>query len=243
MIRGLFHIHTSFSYDSSMSIEELKDFCERKGYRFVAITEHREGMNPTRMNEFVEKCQMVSDSSFLCIPGLEFSCKGNIHILGLGIKEYFDGDNPKEIVECIHIKEGLAILAHPGRKEYELPKDLLSTLDGIEIWNEMYDGRFIPKIDILSLFERAKRINPNLLAFSGVELHSLSQSVTLSLIMNDDKNILKALKKGDFRIIGGLLSFSSSPRFRMYEKAWFCLVRCLYDIARKIKRRVSVAVV
>jgi len=53
-------------------------------------------------------------------------------------------------------------------------------LDGIEIWNEMYDGRFIPKIDILSLFERAKRINPNLLAFSGVELHSLSQSVTLS---------------------------------------------------------------
>ncbi|MGC8812277.1 MAG: PHP domain-containing protein [Candidatus Aenigmatarchaeota archaeon] len=45
-MKGIFHVHTrEFSYDGKVGFEEIKEFCKKKGFSFVALTEHSESMS------------------------------------------------------------------------------------------------------------------------------------------------------------------------------------------------------
>jgi hypothetical protein len=57
------------------------------------------------------------------------------------------------------LRGGLAVLAHPGRAAYHCPPALCVALDGIEIWNAAYDGRFVPPPASFRLLQEARCAN------------------------------------------------------------------------------------
>ena len=143
-MRGLMHIHSTYS-DGKLNLQNLKDLCKNRDFEFLLLTEHIENMNPSKMEEFVAECDNLSDKSFLLIPGLEFTCEGDLHILGVGVRYLLDEKPPRALIKSIHQQGGLAILAHPSRNGFQLDVNNLITLDGVEVWNRNYDGKFFPK--------------------------------------------------------------------------------------------------
>jgi len=239
-MRGLIHIHTTFSYDGEASIEEICSFSRKRGYRFIAITEHSDNFSSKRMEVLVGTCEKLSNASFIAIPGIEFSCDGNMHLLGIGVTEICNSTGALEIVDHIRKSGGLAILAHPLLENYEIKKELASKLDGIEIWNAAKDGGFIPRSKALELFTRLRKENPRLLGFGGLDLHRLPKFPKLSIsinngVENSTESILRALKGGDFKIEGRYYKLNSAPDASSMTRVSILLLRKVLDLLKALR--------
>src|SRR3990172_6112768 len=85
LVKGIIHVHSDFSRDGLCSIADLADFAREAGFQFVGLTDHAEDLSPEDMESLRRECEKHSERSFVMIPGLEFRCSDDIHILGLGI--------------------------------------------------------------------------------------------------------------------------------------------------------------
>ena len=43
--RGITHAHSTYSFDGTMSLQEIRTLCLKAGYTFALMTEHVEGMS------------------------------------------------------------------------------------------------------------------------------------------------------------------------------------------------------
>lgn len=210
-IKGLMHIHSSYSYDGKVALQQLVDLCRSQGYRFIALTEHAISMNEAKMKMLVSECVTLSRNDLVIIPGLEFECDGDIHILALGIEEYIPISHPKEIIHEIHKLGGVAILAHVSYYD-RIPYEALYDLDGIEIWNVKYDGKYAPRLKNFAILKKFKERNPNIICYGGLDFHKIQEFRKLSVSINigtknvNGKEVLTALKEGNFYITNGLIS-------------------------------------
>jgi hypothetical protein len=236
-LKGIIHVHSNFSSDGQHSLKEIAHFGKKRGYSFIGMSEHLDTFDKDKMSEYVKKCRMVSDSDLLIIPGLEFTCEDDIHIIGLGIEDYIESKNTLEVISFIHQQNGIAIIAHPSRCDYKIPFNLIHAIDGIEVWSVTYDGRFVPNIHSLNLIRRLKKENSSILAFGGQDLHHIRNHWTVEIAASCDRltteGVLYTLKEGDFMI--------SNPYFRLnsrLEMGWLKLVqirvvRWMYDLAKR----------
>jgi DNA polymerase (family X) len=154
-IKGDLHMHSTWS-DGADSIEEMAETCRKKGYQYMAITDHSQylkvanGLTPERLLKQKEEIKRLNEKydDFLILSGVEMD------ILPDGTLDY-DDDLLKEmdiVVASIHsafsqpkgkimkrLKSALEnnhvdIIAHPtgrliGRREgYEVDIDLLIEL-------------------------------------------------------------------------------------------------------------------
>jgi predicted ATP-grasp superfamily ATP-dependent carboligase len=274
-LKGALHVHTTLSSDGAHSLDQVKDFLKRKEFDFVMITEHSKDVNRHTFSNLVSECKNKSNESFLFIPGVEFDCAGGLHILGIGIDEFFDEKDPTEIIREIHEKGGLAILAHPSEETrggilrlkdkintkaknayaspisshasnpmkhsyecirrgfHKFPSPLAGlagsinsaqasslkaggdeekvdyvnlfnslAIDGTEIWNVGRDGKFLPSLGSIKLYEKLRSLNPRLKAYVGMDLHTEGGFYDVSLSVQDvaleKKSILNALAAGNF---------------------------------------------
>src|SRR4030067_2805075 len=202
--KGIIHVHSNYSHDGQHSLEEIVQFGTRCGYNFIGMSEHSDTLNEEKMTEYVKECQKVSSSHCLIIPGIEFTCENNLHIVGLGVQHYTEAKNPFKVTEFIQKQGGLAIIAHPTRYNYKIRADLAIMVDGIEIWNSVYDGRFVPNDKSLNLVKEIKNNNKTILAFGGQDLHRINGNCKVETTLSCDKlnnfAILQALKEGKFTI-------------------------------------------
>ncbi len=143
-VRGIIHVHSDFSRDGLHSIADLADFAREAGFRFVGLTDHDEDLSLEDRTSLRRECEKHSDESCVIIPGLEFRCNADIHILGLGITDDVRSSDAATVATQITEMGGIAVLAHPSRNGYQCPGELCAVLNGIEIWNAVYDGRFVP---------------------------------------------------------------------------------------------------
>src|SRR5262249_18848712 len=70
--RGITHVHSTYSFDGTMSLPEIRTLCQGAGYSFALMSEHIEGMSSDGFAAFLRECRAHSDDAFLFVPGLEF---------------------------------------------------------------------------------------------------------------------------------------------------------------------------
>lgn len=218
-IQGILHCHSTYSYDAKLSLSELKELCVKKGIQFVCMTEHTDELTKERAMEFVAECERLSDNSFLFIPGFEVPYRTasdtseHAHVLMIGMRSYHDVYAPTiDILKRWTNDAPFVVLAHPVRNQFEVDEGLLEEIDGLEVWNQQYEGKRVPRVRSLRLFHDLRERKPSLVATGGVDFHRTEHFgaplVTLSVSEFRESAILEKLSIGAFVV--------SSPHARFY---------------------------
>jgi predicted metal-dependent phosphoesterase TrpH len=131
------HCHTSYSYDSTASPEEMVEAALRKGINCLAICDHGEIKGAQKAIEYAK------DRPILIIPGIEIKSKEG-DILGLNVKEIIPNKlSAEETIKKIKESGGLAIIPHPFGWSCSFKgdlKNLSSKISGVEVLNASIFG-------------------------------------------------------------------------------------------------------
>jgi hypothetical protein len=226
-LKGALHVHSTLSHDGTMSIAELADWYRSRGYDFFALGEHSQDMDAERIRQMEEESAQHSDNRFLIIPGLEYSCRGGIHLFSLGSTlEILDVD-PVAVANQTRRTGAFVILAHPSRMKWNFPVEVIKAVNAAELWNVGYDGKYLPPFGALSAFRRMHEVNPELLAIGGQDLHRrrgfYDLAVTVQASGLDSLAILSSMHAGDYEVTSRFFRFSPHARFSPVKVAslWF----------------------
>src|SRR5262245_50531957 len=153
-MKALLHVHSNYSYDGQPTLEALAAWGASRQLDAIFLTEHTNDFDSNKMQKFVRHCEDLAKEPCRLVPGLEFPVRGGFHLLGLSLRVFEPVVEPLAAVRFIHEQGGLAVLAHPARYKGTWPDAaMLAELDGIEVWNARYDGRFVPSERVLSATE------------------------------------------------------------------------------------------
>jgi len=206
-----------------MTIAELARGYRSRSFQFIAIGEHSQDLNEEKVQALIQQSSENSDASFCIIPGIEFSCDGDVHIFAPGTTRLIRQTNPVAVANEIRAQGGFAVLAHPRRFEWACPRELLMAVDAVEFWNVGYDGKFLPSPRAPREFRKMKDINPRLLAIAGHDLHKWESFDDVSVEMESPElslpGVLENLRKGQYQI--------RSPYFCSDSKAHVSRLRSL----------------
>jgi predicted metal-dependent phosphoesterase TrpH len=206
--RGIIHCHSTYSYDAKLTLRELKELCQKNGISFVCMTEHTDELTRERAEEFVRECEALSDSSFLFIPGFEvpYRIEGShdhSHVLMIGTRRYHEQYAPTiEVLKRWTEDASFVILAHPVRNQFLVDDGLLGEIDALEVWNQQYEGKRVPRTRSLKLFETLRKLKPELRATGGVDFHRKEHMggplVSLTLESLTESTLIEKLKEGAY---------------------------------------------
>jgi predicted metal-dependent phosphoesterase TrpH len=156
MIKYDLHIHTDASPCSNTSPKSVAAAAQKAGLDGIAITNH----------DTLEGYEAVRDAApdkLDVLPGVEVTTTQG-HILAIGVDSVPSQGKPKQVIEDIHNKGGLAILAHPFDR---LREHFRSDIDNLVHLAKLADG--IEVANSRCLFER---FNQRALSFS--ECHDIA---------------------------------------------------------------------
>lgn len=204
-VTGILHAHSTYSYDAKLSLRELKALCQKNGLQFICMTEHVDELDATRAQAFVEECAALSDESFCIIPGFEVPYR-SAHILMIGAREYLGKYAPSlDVLKEWSERAPFVVLAHPVRNHFTVEDGLLEQIDAIEVWNQQYEGKLVPRVRSLKLYDALKQKKQTLLATGGVDFHRTEHMgaplTHLSVEVLREEAILEKLKIGAFTIV------------------------------------------
>lgn len=243
LVKGIIHVHSNYSYDGQHSLEEIARHGMARGYGFVGMSEHSDTLTEEKMAQHVKDCEKATASGCLLIPGIEFTCENNLHLVGLGVQHYTDAKDPEKVSEFIRRQDGIAVFAHPRRYNYHIPANLTDVLHGIEVWNAGYDGRFVPNDLSLSLLKVLRRRNRELLAFGSQDLHHITDHSHVELVVScvrlGQDEILGALREGHFVIQNRYFNLDPRGEPGRLGLARIAAARRLYTLVKTIRSRVS----
>lgn len=169
-IKGVIHVHSTYSFDGKESLASLKEFLMSQGISFCCLTEHTDQMTIEQAQMFVQECRSLSGSQFVFIPGFEVPYK-DAHVLFIGSEMFFGQQADAAILAQWKERSVLTILAHPVRNRFEVDTALASAIDGIEIWNQQYDGKLVPRPRAAELLRSLQNTNHDLVATGGLDFH------------------------------------------------------------------------
>jgi len=175
------HVHSTWSYDGSWSLEALRDKFKHAGCRVLMMTEHDKGFTPSRFVDYQESCARLSTAEILVMPGIEYSDPANcVHILVWGVPFLGEGLPTSSILEAVKSANGVAVLAHPSRKNAWacVKAHWADYLLGIEVWNRKYDG-WAPSKTAPGLIRMAGAV-----PFVGLDFHTQRQWFPLNMVLD-----------------------------------------------------------
>jgi len=144
-MEGIFHVHSNYSSDGRLRLEELKTECLSRKLQFMVVTDHAEDFPPGKVKEFVNHCREISDENFFAVPGLEFNVDKDheVHLLVVGLEDFVSEDRTEEILKKIRKGEtsALTVMAHLSRSNHYIPTEYKNVINAIESWNTAYDSR------------------------------------------------------------------------------------------------------
>jgi predicted metal-dependent phosphoesterase TrpH/glycosyltransferase involved in cell wall biosynthesis len=150
------HLHTSWSHDCQIPVEDLLDHAEAEGLGGIAVTDH---------NVFggaLEAVEQARGRDLVVIPGEEVKTKDQGEVIGLFLSEEIPrGLSFGETVEAIRAQGGIVYLPHPFDRMHAIPEPAtlhrhLAQVDVLEVYNarllfEAYNDealRFARKYDL-----------------------------------------------------------------------------------------------
>ncbi len=215
-LTGVMHMHSTHSYDGKMSLVELKELLQENGVSFCCMTEHTDKLDKESAETFVNECRELSDESFLFIPGFEVPYQ-RAHVLQIGATEFLG-----QYADAAKLKEWravspLVVLAHPVRNRFVVDEVLASVIDGVEIWNQQYEGKRYPRFRSRALYRTLAQNNEKLLATGGIDLHRKEHFsaplISLEADSLSNESVLAAIKQGRFTTQGKEIELSSKGEF------------------------------
>ena len=171
------HVHTCYSSDGKETPVTIVKYLKKKGFNGMAVVDHH------TINGALNAMNIKDD--FLIIPGVEINTKKG-HILALGVKEEIRSVEPMEMIEEIHDKGGISVLAHPYR--FSIPQ--LKT-DAVEALN----GRNFPSQNIKAISYVESNNLPYTAGSDGHNLWEMGTSYTLMNAETVDESLDAILKR------------------------------------------------
>jgi predicted metal-dependent phosphoesterase TrpH len=129
------HMHTSWSHDCSVGVDELLDVAEAQGLGAIAVTDH---------NVFggaLEAVEKARGRNLVVIPGEEVKTDGQGEVIGLFLREEIPrGMSFADTVAAIRAQGGLVYLPHPFDRRHAIPDPAtlhrhLAEIDVFEVYN------------------------------------------------------------------------------------------------------------
>jgi len=143
-IRLATHVHSSWSYDGSWSLDRLAAAFTRRRYRVVLMAEHSQTFSAAKWLEYREACEQASTPDMLLVPGLEYADADDVLHLPVWGEVPFLGRMPAPgaVAEAVSQAGGIAVLAHPWRRDAwrRIDPAWMAMLSAVEVWNRKYDG-------------------------------------------------------------------------------------------------------
>jgi hypothetical protein len=246
-LRGIAHVHSTYSYDGCHSLAELAAFFRAQGLDFVLMSEHNRGLSDTTVAAFVAECAALSDGSLLLVPGLECEATPDwVHVLGYNVRRLISAREAPAIVAAIREAGGFAALAHPHYREASGLVDgvTVAGLQGWEVWNGKADGGRAPQPGSLDVYSALRRGQPRLMPLAGADLHRLESDPGIHLEVETAERaaeaILTALAGGRYRVIGRGFAFAAADALdgsMVPGDASAGLLRALKRTAQRLDRR------
>jgi predicted metal-dependent phosphoesterase TrpH len=129
------HLHTSWSHDCSVDVDELLDHAEAQGLGAIAVTDH---------NVFggaLEAVERARGRRLVVIPGEEIKTAEQGEVIGLFLREEIPrGMSFGDTVAAIRAQGGLVYLPHPFDRMHAIPEPAtlhrhLAEIDVFEVYN------------------------------------------------------------------------------------------------------------
>lgn len=201
MLKGVLHVHSKYS-DGEFTLPELRKTFLAENCAFVCMTDHAEYFDEQSIRCYIAECESLSDAKFRFVPGLEYRCERDMHILGYHAMQLTKETDPQTIIRYIDAQGALSVIAHPKNEFFEWIESFTTLPQGIETWNSKYDGRYAPRPGTFALLQRLKQRAPAMHAFYGIDLHWKKQFrnffVTLDCDSLASEAILAALTAGKY---------------------------------------------
>lgn len=130
-LKGAFHIHTSYSFDSFLSYKKVVKYGIKNKFDFLMITDHNTIEGAKKAKAFKE--EKYPDEKLDIIIGAEYSTdKGDI--IGLFLQDEIKSVKSLEVIKEIKQLGGIVVLPHPF-KNHKLNEELIKKVDIIEVYN------------------------------------------------------------------------------------------------------------
>jgi predicted metal-dependent phosphoesterase TrpH len=133
------HLHTSWSADCSVEVEDLLDHAESAGLGAIAVTDH---------NVFggaLEAVELARGRNLIVIPGEEVKTDGQGEVIGLFLSEEIPrGMSFADTIAAIKAQGGLVYLPHPFDRMHSIPDPatLHRNLGDVDVF-EVYNARLL----------------------------------------------------------------------------------------------------
>ncbi len=133
------HLHTSWSHDCGIPVEDLLDHAEAEGLGAIAVTDH---------NVFggaLEAVELARDRDLIVIPGEEVKTDDQGEVIGLFLSEEIPrGMSFAKTVAAIKSQGGVVYIPHPFDRLHAIPdpSTLHEHLEEIDVF-EVYNARLL----------------------------------------------------------------------------------------------------
>lgn len=205
MLKGDFHVHSKYSFDSFLSPKSIVKIAKKRGLDVIAVTDHNtiKGAKEAHRWGNTYGVEVIIGTEILTDVG---------DITGLFITKEVTSKNWKATIEDIHDQGGLVVLPHPFR-EHKNVEEIAERVDLIEVFNSRSTLRENKKSG-----ELAKELKKGVIV--GSDAHS-AKEIGFATICFEGKDPLKNLILNDDKKIFSEVYTSK------YLKIKSCLIRTL----------------
>ena len=182
IFEGISHAHSTYSFDGTLCLADIKRLLQQSGYSFALMSEHVERLSSQRFAAFLEECRAQSDEHFLFVPGLEFH-RECISVNGLArplhMLDVLDRAVERTNLLQEFFRQGsFNILVHPSLAPQHVFEPFLDRIHAVEVWNSKYDGARFPSARTLDIW-RTLNASAQYLPVFGIDLHHPAQLAPL----------------------------------------------------------------
>jgi predicted metal-dependent phosphoesterase TrpH len=176
------HMHTSWSHDCSVEVDELLDYAEAQGLGAIAITDHN------AFGGALEAVEKARGRNLVVIPGEEIKTDRQGEVIGLFLREEIPrGMSFADTLAAIRAQGGLVYLPHPFDRRHAIPDPatLHRHLAEIDVF-EVYNARLLFEVYNDEALRFARKYNLTMAA--GSDAHVLPGVGTGAMSMRAFRN-------------------------------------------------------
>lgn len=244
-VRGVAHVHSTYSFDGCLNLHDLAGFFQERGIDFVLMSEHVETLDTDKINAFISDCKTCSNEKFLLIPGIEIDA---LNALFFGVQPVNIWAHIEHLAQQLAAGGALVAVSHPVKVKKSVPQITASMVEGVEVWNSRHDGKLAINNRIVRFWlELRKSLGRPLVPLCGIDFHNRDDFVPLVFELTcerlDQAEIMAAIRAGRHRIVHSNkpvpLDFTSgelAPLYRMRSLLYRSVYEAVYGVHRAVRR-------
>lgn len=241
-ILGAIHVHSSFSHDGRDSIAQISAWARAAGLSFVTITDHAEDFDRSTFEQLQAECAKHSDEHLALLAGLEFRFVGHpgFHLLACGLSQWIEPTTPEDFLRLARVHANLLIAAHPVIWRNSYPSSLLKQFDAIEVWNAVYNTRFLPDPGALRLLRSLRREGASTRAIVGLDQHDRTNDRGIRVAISaTEVDPLAAIRGGRYSNIGVSMRFGPHAAWSPLRQIALEFARGVFDVVESLQDRIA----